>query len=246
MALRGAASAAALVTLTACVPMGQQQMQAPVQPDVAVIAGNPALDQGNAARNFVQVVAQVEPVSEALCRKQNPRANCDFLIVIDDRPGQPANAYQTLDRQGRPVVGFTLALIQDARNADEIAFVVGHETAHHIAGHIPQSQRSAVTGAVLAGALAQATGAPPEAIAQAQELGAAMGARTYARNYELEADALGAAIALQAGFDPVRGTAFFDRLPDPGDQFLGTHPASSQRKDVVRRVAASFNGTARP
>ena len=150
------------------------------------------LSPENAARNFISVVARVEPVAEAMCRERNPRANCDFQIFVDDTPGQPPNAYQTMDRTGRPVLGFSLALIADARNADEIAFVVGHESAHHVAGHIPQTQRTAVTGAVLAGILAQASGASPEAVRSAQQMGAEMGARTYARNFELEADALGA------------------------------------------------------
>lgn len=194
----------------------------------------------DAARNFVSVVARVEPVAEAACRAYNPSANCDLMIVVDDRPNQPANAFQTLDRSGRPIVGFTLALIADARNADEIAFVVGHEAAHHIAGHIPQTQRTAATGAVLAGILAQATGAAPDEVRAAQEMGAAMGARTYARDFELQADALGAEIALRAGFDPIRGSAFFDRLPDPGDQFLGTHPPNAARKETVRRVVAEL------
>jgi predicted Zn-dependent protease len=198
------------------------------------------LSPEQSARNFVAVVSRVEPVAEAMCAERNPRGNCDFQIVVDDRPGQPPNAFQTLDRNGRPIVGFTLALIADARNADEIAFVVGHEAAHHIAGHIPQVQRTAVTGAVLAGVLAQASGAPPEAVRAAQQMGANMGARTYARDFELEADALGAEIAFRAGFDPLRGAAFFDRLPDPGDQFLGSHPPNAQRKEVVRRVVAGL------
>lgn len=198
------------------------------------------LSAEQAARNFIAVVSRVEPVAEAMCRERNPRSNCDFEIAVDDRPNQPPNAFQTLDRSGRPIVGFTLALIADARNADEIAFVVGHEAAHHIAGHIPQVQRTAVTGAVLAGVLAQASGAPPEAVRAAQQMGATMGARTYARDFELEADALGAEIAFRSGFDPVRGASFFDRLPDPGDQFLGSHPPNAQRKDIVRRVVADL------
>ena len=241
----------AAVVLTACVPMGPMGIPtgAP-SPDVnyppqTAVYAPPSPTQGvllpeQAARNFVAVVARVEPVAEQLCRDRNPQANCDFLILVDDRPNQPPNAFQTLDRSGRPLVGFTLALIADARNADEIAFVVGHETAHHISGHIPQTQRTALTGAVLAGILAQASGAAPEVVRNAQEMGAAMGARTYARNFELEADALGTEIAYLAGFDPERGSAFFDRLPDPGDQFLGTHPPNGQRKETVRRVMAGL------
>lgn len=232
-----AALALALLGLTACVPVSAPL---PVEPAPQQTAQPAVLVPEQAARNFVTVVQRVEPVAEDLCRVRNPRANCDFLIVVDDRPRQPPNAFQTLDRSGRPIVGFTLALIADARNQEEIAFVIGHETAHHIAGHIPQTQRTAATGAVLAGMIAAASGAGPDAVKSAQEFGAAIGSRSYARDFELEADALGAEIAIRAGYDPVVGSAFFDRLPDPGDQFLGTHPPNQQRKQIVQAVAARF------
>ena len=125
------------------------------------------------------------------------------------------------------MIGFTLALIADARNADELAFVLGHEAAHHIEGHIPKRQDQAMSGALMAGILAQAGGASPEEVKAAQNLGAEMAARSYSKDFELQADALGAEVALVAGYDPLRGTAFFDRLPDPGDKFLGSHPPNA-------------------
>ncbi|MGL5009669.1 MAG: M48 family metalloprotease, partial [Paracoccaceae bacterium] len=65
-----------------------------------------------------------------------------------------------------------------------------------------------------------------------------VGARSYSQDFELEADALGAEIAFRAGFDPVTGSGFFDRLPDPGDRFLGSHPPNAARKELVRQVTA--------
>ena len=76
---------------------------------------------GIAARQFVSVVETVEPVAERECRMMAPRANCDFQIVVDSRPNLPPNAFQTLAKDGRPVIGFTQALIADAQNADELA-----------------------------------------------------------------------------------------------------------------------------
>ena len=166
--------------------------------------------------------------------------NCDFNIVVDDRPGQPPNAFQTLDKQGRPVVAFTLALIADARNEDELAFVLGHETAHHIAGHIARQQQNAVAGAVIFAGLATLSGGGSEAVRAAQRLGAEVGARSYSKDFELEADALGTVITARAGFDPLRGAEFFTRIPDPGDKFLGTHPPNASRIDVVRRTVAGL------
>ena len=194
-----------------------------------------------AAVNFVTAVERVEPVAEAFCRARTQGLPCDFRVVIDDRPGQPPNAFQTLDRAGRPVIGLTLPLIAGARNVDEIAFVIGHEASHHILGHIPQQRDSAAAGAILAGVLATLNGADDVAVRAAQDVGATIGARRYSQAFELQADALGTEIAFRAGFDPVRGAAFFDRLTDPGNQFLGTHPPNAQRKETVRRVVAELH-----
>jgi Zn-dependent protease with chaperone function len=214
---------------------------------IGIVAPAPGSAPERQIATFAAVVERVEPVAEAICRERSRGVNCDLQIVVDPRPELPPNAFQTVDRRGRPIVGFTLALIGEARNADEIAFVLGHEASHHIAGHIAKREQTALAGALVAAVLAQGAGADPEAIRAAQDLGAEVGARTYSREFELEADAVGAEIALRAGFDPIRGAAFFDRLPDPGDQFLGTHPPNSQRKAIVARTVAALQagGTAR-
>jgi len=191
-------------------------------------------------RNFIQVVQTVEPVAERECRARTSRVNCDFRIVVDDRPDQPPNAFQTIDKSGQPIIAFTLQLIADARNQDELAFVLGHEAAHHIAGHIDRQQQNAVAGAVIAGSLAVLLGGDSETVQEAQQRGAQVGARTYSKEFELEADALGTVITARAGYDPVRGAEFFTRIPDPGNRFLGTHPPNAQRIATVRRVAAGL------
>jgi len=231
-----------------CVPVGFAPLPAPPRSDATLPPAQPTFDAvptpEAAARTFVAVVERVEPVAEALCRARRADGNCDLQIVVDGRPGAPPNAFQTIDRAGRPIVGFTIALIADARNADEIAFVLGHESAHHISGHIPRARENAATGAILAGVLAAASGAGPREVERAQAFGAEMAVRSYSRDFELEADALGTEIALLAGFDPVRGAAFFSRLPDPGDRFLGTHPPNAERQALVRAVAARLRQTA--
>jgi predicted Zn-dependent protease len=238
---RIALALAALLALSACVVPAPDT---PAGPPPDGPAGVRLPDPATAARNFATVVARVEPLAEAECRAAAAARDCDFLIAVDDRADQPANAFQTLDRNGRPVVVFTLALIADAANQDELAFVLGHEAGHHIAGHIARSQGSAMTGALIFGTLASLSGAPTEEVRRAQQVGATLGARRYSREFELEADALGTVIAYRAGYDPARGAAFFDRLPDPGDRFLGSHPPNAERRAVVLRTLAQIG--ARP
>ncbi|KGM89215.1 Putative Zn-dependent protease [Roseovarius mucosus DSM 17069] len=228
-----------LVALVGCVdvveqgPVSQPAPQATSRPK----ATTPTRAQVN---QFISVVQRVEPIAERECRARSPRANCDFRIVVDDRPGQPPNAYQTLDRNGQPILAFTLPLIAQVRNQDELAFVMGHEAAHHISGHIPRQQQNAAAGAILLGGLAAITGASQTIVDQAVDIGAGVGARSYSKNFELEADALGTVITHNAGYNPVRGAEFFSQLPDPGNRFLGTHPPNAQRVETVRRVAAGL------
>lgn len=191
---------------------------------------------------ILAVAARVAPVADQICRSQVRGRSCDFIIAVDDDPTAQANAYQTLDPQGRPMIVFTSGLLNMVENSDELAFVFGHEAAHHIAGHIPRRQDQAITGAIFAGVLAQIGGLGQADIQRVQEIGAGLAAQHYSKDFELEADALGAEIAWYAGYNPLRGAEFFTRLPDPGDRVLGSHPANAERRAVVaQRMAGLAN-----
>ncbi len=199
------------------------------------------LSERTAVNNFTAVTRRVEPVAEQFCRQQAPSYNCDFRIVVDERPNQAPNAFQTVDQTGRPIIAFNLGLIAEARNQDELAFVMAHEAAHHIRGHLERQQRNATLGAVVFGSVAAALGNDSaSAIENAQQVGASIGARSYSKDFELEADALGTRITAAAGYDPLKGAEFFFRIPDPGNKFLGTHPANADRVRTVQRVAAGL------
>lgn len=201
----------------------------------------PSTPQGQAAA-FVSVIRAMEPAVERECieRRRAP-INCDFQFVVDDRPGLEPNAFQTLDNTGRPIIGFTLSLIAATLNTDELAFVVGHEASHHILNHIDQKSGAAAAGAVILSGIAAVSGADAAAIRAAQRMGAQVGAQYYSKDWELQADYLGAIIALDAGYDPVRGAKFFERLPDPGDRILGSHPSRAQRQARVAQAVADVN-----
>ncbi|WP_245925006.1 M48 family metallopeptidase [Aliiruegeria haliotis] len=179
-------------------------------------------------------------MAEAECKKLGIVSSCDLQIFVDDRPGLDGNAFQTRDRFGRPAILFTLPLLVDARNEDELAFILAHEAAHQIEGHIGATERSAEQGAMIFGSLAQAQGQSRADIAAAAALGAQVGARRFSKVLELRADRLGTVIAARAGYDPVLGSAYFARIPDPGDEFLGTHPPNAERKALVREVSATL------
>jgi predicted Zn-dependent protease len=229
MSLRPLAVAAACLTLAACAP-----------PDSMALQGGRGAAEAQ-AMSFVEVARRVEPVAEAECLRMNPGANCDFRIVVDDRPMMPPNAYQTLDSSGRPVLAFTASLIAIVHNPDELAFVMSHEASHHILGHLARMDRNASEGAAAFGRIARETvGATPAQIREAEMLGAQVGARSYSKEFELEADQFGTKVSAEAGFDPRHGAEFFLRLPDPGNRFLGTHPSNAERIATVQAAVIQF------
>ena len=136
----------------------------------------------------------------------------------------------------------TQALIRNVNNTDELAFVMAHEAAHHIQGHLARQAQNAAAGAVLLAGLATIAGSGPNDIAAAQDIGAFVGGRSYSKNFELEADRLGTVIAYKAGYDPLKGALYFARVPDPGDRFLGTHPPNSQRYHAVKATMSQIGG----
>jgi len=113
---------------------------------------------------------------------------------------------------------------------------MGHEAAHHIRAHLDRQQRNATAGALIFGGLAAITGAGEQAVESAQQVGATVGARGYSKDFELEADELGTIIAHRAGYDPVLGAAFFTKIADPGNRFLGTHPPNAARIDIFAKA----------
>lgn len=228
------------LSLAGCVVPMDTVPQPTQQSPINAAANTNGLPVNQAARNFIAAVQAVEPVAEQICRSRTRGINCDFRIAVDDTPNQAPNAFQSLDDNGRPILAFNLALIANARNVDELAFVIGHEAAHHISGHIPQTQQSASQGALLAGILVAAGGGDAATIQEAQKIGATVGARRFSKGFELEADALGTEITERAGFDALRGAAFFDRLPDPGNAFLGTHPPNADRRATVAKAVAAL------
>jgi len=187
---------------------------------------------------FADVVRAVQPVAAQECRRRTSGVNCDFRVVVDPNRRAAPNAFQSVDDQGRPVLIFTSALIRNVGSQDELAFILSHEAAHHIAGHLARQEQNAAAGAAEFADLASLRGGSAADIAAAQELGAAVGARAYSKEFELEADELGTIITHRAGYNPLVGARFFTTFSGPGAGFLSTHPPNAERLELVRRTSA--------
>lgn len=203
-----------------------------------------------AEARFQRVSARVQPVAEQLCATELASRGTDCGVALAlDRQMAERNAYFTYDGPGntRPVIRFSVPMLQDVESDDEVAFILGHEYGHLIGQHIVKQQQQALAGALILGAVtaygnAQAASAgqsyDPNAVSRNMEIGAAVGQVAYSQTYELESDMLGTRIAAAAGYDPVKGARFFARDEAARSEggklsFWGTHPADSKRLAVV-------------
>jgi len=233
----------ALIVCAALMLSGCVQMAAP--PPSPLPQGDMAARARQAVLNFDEVVTRVEPVAEQVCREETPDQTCDFAIYVDRAPESGVNAFHTIDPQGRPAIIFTLGLIAVAQNTDELAFIMGHEAGHHIGRHLPQGRLQAAEGARVFADLARARGATAVEIGEAAQIGSFVASREFGQRAELEADAIGTIIAARAGYDPIRGAAFFTVIPDPAREFLSTHPPNAARIEIVRSTLRAMGRAAR-
>jgi len=230
------------VTLAGCGTT--YEVARPSSGPVAPVAAPSRADAALGVAEYRRAAGRIEAAARAMCREMHPARppqHCDFDFRLVDDPRIGPNAFQTLRRDGRPVVAMTVQLVAVTDNADEIAFVLGHEAGHHIADHIAKSRTQAITGALVLGTIASLGNASDDVVSDMMDLGASLGGRAYSQNYELEADVLGAFIAARAGYDPERGARVFARPAlAGGGGLLSTHPASAQRQATVAATAAEI------
>jgi Zn-dependent protease with chaperone function len=206
-----------------------------------------------AIARYRRVAARVSPVASRLCQRETadrPGFDCNVQIGIDTK--MPVrNAYFTYAdpaaRRG-PQIRVTVPMLRDIQNDDELAFILGHEYGHLIGRHIEKQQQQQLAGMLIMGTLAAAATAgdlytDPALISDSMAAGAVIGQTAYSQTYELESDTLGTLIARSAGYDPVRGAAYFARVEASRTQsgafsFWGTHPPDMKR---VATVMATVN-----
>jgi predicted Zn-dependent protease len=187
------------------------------------------------------------------------------LVDIDER-----FAWQVLLGKDRTInafalpggwMGMNLGLISATTSADEVAAVLGHELSHITQRHIsrlmtqqkqqlPLMIAAMILGAMAAGKNADAAQA---AIVGGQAL-AMQNQLNFSRDMEREADRIGLAVSMQAGFDPQAFASMFEklqhasRLNDSGSfPYLRTHPMTTERiAEVQQRIQLAPPAPARP
>jgi beta-barrel assembly-enhancing protease len=137
-------------------------------------------------------------------------------------------------------------MLEAATTDAEVAGVMAHELSHVILRHgtvqaskAQKFQIGAIAGQVLGSIVGGRTG---NVIAQGSQIGLGTYFLKYSREYEREADLLGAQIMARAGYDPREMANMFQTIArrggSGGPEWLSDHPNPGNRSDAISREAA--------
>lgn len=162
-----------------------------------------------------------------------------FTLINDDS----INAFAL---PGGPVFVHS-GLVEAADDEAQVAGVLAHEISHVALRH-GTNQASKASIIQLPAVLAGAAIGQESVLGQLGQLGLGLGVNSlimkYSRDAETEADALGARLMAQAGYNPVEMARFFEKLQaeggSRGPQFLSSHPDPGNRVQNVEAELRTF------
>jgi hypothetical protein len=147
-------------------------------------------------------------------------------------------------------------MIEAAKTEGEMAGVMAHEISHVALRHgtaqatkagSAKAQLPAIGGAILGAILGGAAGG---AVAQAGQIGSAAFITKYSREYETQADILGAQIMARAGYDPRDLAKMFQTIQQQGGrggpEFLSSHPNPANRYARINQEAQLIGAVRNP
>jgi Zn-dependent protease with chaperone function len=139
-------------------------------------------------------------------------------------------------------------MFEAAHSEGEVVGVMAHELAHVLLRHGTANatkQQNFQIGAI-AGAIAGAIigGNVGQVISQGSQFGLGAWMMKYSREYEKQADLLGAQIMARAGFDPRDLARMFETIEKEGKgsppQWLSSHPNPGNRSQYIQQEAAKL------
>jgi hypothetical protein len=189
----------------------------------------------NVATSYVSRVGQ-RLVANIPPEFQHPEFNYYFKIVN----ASDINAFAL---PGGPMY-VNRGMIEAARNEGEMAGVMAHELSHVALRHGTAQASKAQKYGLLAGILGiggQILGGPAGAAAQIAGQSVGVYFLKFSREYETEADILGAQIMARAGYDPHDLANMFQTIERQsgggGGGFLSDHPSPANRYERINQEA---------
>ncbi len=202
------------------------------------------IDMGTAAdekmRKENKILATPAKITEMAQKigRASDRPELNYVIRIMEN--EEVNAFAL---PGGYIYLYTGLLDKVASN-DEIANIIGHETAHICARDGVNQMQKSIMYSIPAQILLSNRSA---AIQQAVDAAFTLTMLKYSREQELRADKLGVTYAYRAGYDPEGMIGFFRKLEEMEGTssstsltFLRSHPVISERIENVRNVIAGL------
>jgi Zn-dependent protease with chaperone function len=203
-------------------------------------------------QNVAEVKKQMPLLPDSSPITQYVRSIGDRLARTMPQPTWPYEFHVVLQKDinafalpGGPIF-VNLGTIQAADNEAQLAGVMAHEMSHvyerHSTNQASKQMLAQVPLSILGGLLGNGV------MGQVARLGLSFGAGSvflkYSRSAESQADAVGARLMYNAGYDPVQMATFFRKLEeeggDRGSQFFSDHPNPGNRVQAVSSEVEQF------
>src|SRR5262245_27987722 len=191
-----------------------------------------------------RVDAWVDKVGKRLASSIPPEfAHSEFRYTFEVVNQKEINAFAL---PGGPMF-LNRGMIEAAKSEAEVAGVMAHEMSHvalrHGTAQATKAQKfqiGAIAGQILGAVVGGTAG---NVIAQGSQFGLGAYFLKYSREYEREADLLGAQIMAKAGYDPRRMADMFRTIEQQsrgsgGPEWLSDHPNPANRYDAIQSEAA--------
>jgi predicted Zn-dependent protease len=185
------------------------------------------------------IAGKVEAASQSLCHDMGGK-QCSFEVVLDtSEKGLNAHA------DGQRVVVYP-AMVDFATNDNQLAFVIAHEFAHSIMGHVAAQQKNVALGGIL-GTLGDALAGSQGYSTQGAlgKIGAQQALLRYSPEFENEADYVGLYILARAGYDITQAPEFWRLMSIKTPNAIyrtTTHPTNPARTLSMQKTIAEIQG----
>src|SRR5215813_2745187 len=217
------------------------------KPEDDVKLGQQAAAQAEQKMQLVrdpELAGYVERVGERLAAAippefQHPEFQYSFKVVN----AKDINAFAL---PGGPMY-VNSGMITAAKTEDEMAGVMAHEISHvalrHGTAQVTKQQKYSMLSGIM-GMGGQILGGPIGSVAQMGAQGVGVYLLKFSREYETEADLLGARIMANAGYDPRQLANMFQTIEAQGGaggpSFLSDHPSPKDRYAKINQEAQSL------
>jgi len=251
-----AAALALSISLLPALSIAQTQIKMPknkysVQDDIKL--GNQAAQQ---------VERQFPLINDAAAQRYVESVGQRLVAAIPQEFQEPAFKFRFKIVNARDINAFALpggpmfvnrGMIEAAKNEGEMAGVMAHEMSHVVLRHSTAQQTKAnnpwnqilAGGAIIGGGLLGG-----QAGAQAGQIVAAGYFLKFSREYEKQADLLGARIMAAAGYDPRDLANMFQTIEQQGGsrapQWLSDHPNPGNRYQYIVQEASMLQVSSNP